>query len=278
MSSKDKNLPLISVVMPNYNNKKFIIETIESVLNQTYSNFEFIILDDCSTDDSWKIIQKYAKKDKRIKAFRNEKNLQIVKSRNKLFSLMSKKSKYVAIIDSDDVAIKNRFELQVNFLEKHLDFGLVGGNLIIIDEESKITGRRKYLSKDSELRKNMLVKNNFAQPTIMMRRTILDKVGNYSKAGKIDKARDYDLWVRFARISKVANLKEETLKYRISSNQVKNKYFKESLKSTLVIQKQYLREFFSFKVLIMMIFESIALVIPKSVTMYMFKKLNDVKN
>ncbi len=278
MSSKDKNLPLISVVMPNYNNKKFIIETIESVLNQTYSNFEFIILDDCSTDDSWKIIQKYAKKDKRIKAFRNEKNLQIVKSRNKLFSLMSKKSKYVAIIDSDDVAIKNRFELQVNFLEKHLDFGLVGGNLIIIDEESKITGRRKYLSKDSELRKNMLVKNNFAQPTIMMRRTILDKVGNYSKAGKIDKARDYDLWVRFARISKVANLKEETLKYRISSNQVKNKYFKESLKSTLVIQKQYLREFFSFKVLIMMIFESIALVIPKSVTMYMFKKLNYVKN
>ena len=278
MKKKSKTSPLISVVMPNYNNEVFISETIESILTQTYSNFEFIILDDCSTDNSWEIIQKYAKKDKRIKAYKNKENLQIVETRNKLFTLLSNQSKYIAIIDSDDIAMSNRFELQFNFLEKYEDFGLVGGNLIIIDEKSKHIGKRKYPSSNNELRKKMLIKNNFAQPAIMMRRTTLDKVGNYSKAGKIDKARDYDLWIRFANVSKVANLKEEVLKYRISSNQVKTKYFKETLKSTLIIQKQYLKYFFSIKVLIMMVLESIALILPKSITMYIFKKLNYYNN
>lgn len=278
MVKKSKKTPLISVLMPNYNNEKYISEAIESILNQTYVNFEFLILDDYSTDSSWKIIQKYATLDKRIKAFKNDENLKIVKTRNKLFSLMSKNSRYVAIMDSDDISMPKRFELQIEFLEKHIDFGLVGGNLIIIDEDSKEIGKREYLSKNSEIRKNMLIKNNFAQPTVMMRKNVLDEVGFYSKIGKIDKARDYDLWVRFAKVTKVANLREKTLQYRISSNQVKTKYFKETLKSTLLIQKQYIRDFFSFKVLFMMFCECIALIIPKFITILIFKKLNYTKN
>ena len=95
-----KELPFITVFTPNYNKEKFLPETIESILNQSYRNFEYIIVDDCSTDDSWAIIQKFAKKDTRIKAYRNESNLKIVKTRNKGLTLSSKDAKYFAIIDT----------------------------------------------------------------------------------------------------------------------------------------------------------------------------------
>ena len=125
--------PFITIFTPNYNGSKFISETLESILGQTYSNFEYIIIDDHSNDDSWKIIQKYAKKDNRIKIYRNEKNLGITKTRNKGFHLSSTRAKYFAIIDSDDVALFDRIKIQIEFLEKNSDYGLVGSNIIIIN-------------------------------------------------------------------------------------------------------------------------------------------------
>ena len=125
--------PLITVFTPNYNREKVIHETIESILNQTYSNFEYIIIDDGSTDNSWDLIQKYANQDERIRAYRNKRNLKIVKTRNKGFKLSSPNAKYFAIIDSDDVALSKRLEVQVRFLETHPEYGLVGSNKYLID-------------------------------------------------------------------------------------------------------------------------------------------------
>jgi len=133
-----KKNPYVTIFTPNYNCARFISETIESILNQTYENFEYIIIDDCSTDRSWQIIQNYANKDKRIKIYRNKKNLGIVRNRNKGFKKRSPQSKYFVIIDSDDVSLKNRIELQVRFLEDNPYYGLVGSNVIIIDENSKL--------------------------------------------------------------------------------------------------------------------------------------------
>ena len=123
-----KTKPFISIIMPVYNNELYLSYAIESILKQTYSNFEFIIIDDCSTDSSWKIISKYAKKDKRIKAHKNKKNLKIVKTRNKGFELMSKKTKYIAIFDSDDISLPKRILHEVEFLEDNYNFEIVSGH------------------------------------------------------------------------------------------------------------------------------------------------------
>ena len=126
------NLPILSVLMPVFNSELFVAEAIESILNQTFKDFEFLILDDASTDKSFEIIKDFGKRDSRIKVCQNEKNLGVVESRNKLINLS--KGKYIAWLDSDDIAIKTRLEKQVNFLEEHPEIGMVGAWLIKSDK------------------------------------------------------------------------------------------------------------------------------------------------
>ena len=119
-----KKSPLISVLMPVYNSEKYVAEAIESILCQTYKDFEFIIINDASTDSSLKIIAKYAKQDKRIKLINNKKNVKISASLNKGLSIA--KGKYIARMDSDDISLPSRFELQTKFLADNPAVGIVG--------------------------------------------------------------------------------------------------------------------------------------------------------
>ncbi|MFT4283120.1 MAG: glycosyltransferase family 2 protein [Candidatus Woesearchaeota archaeon] len=260
--------PLVSVLMPNYNSEKYLAEAIESVLSQTFTDFEFIIIDDYSSDKSWDIIQKYAKKDSRIKAYRNEKNLGIVKTRNKLFSLA--KGKYFAIFDSDDVCFRERLELQVAFLEKNKDYGLVGGNLIIIDEDSKKIGFRKY---EKEV-VNALYKSPVAQPSSMIRASVLGVVGVYSSEKGFDRSRDFDLWVRIFDKYKIRNIQKPLIKYRISKTQGKTTHLKETIKSTIQVQRKWIfkKKYFSLKSLSFMLLYYFLLLLPNSLVLWLFKK------
>ena len=233
--------PFITVFTPNYNNEKFIAETIESIINQSYSNFEYIIIDDGSTDKSWEIIQHYKNLDNRIKAYRNKKNIGIVKTRNKGFKYSSNKSKYFAIIDSDDIAMKNRLEIQVDFLEKNPEYGLVGSNILIINEKSEVIGYRKYPIEDQDIRKVITRYDPFAQPSIMLRKTVIDKIGNYDERWQV--SQDYDYFLRVGRFWKLKNLEIPLTKYRLSSNQVKRKKIKEILKNTYKIQNKAIIEY-----------------------------------
>uniref|UniRef100_A9AAL8 Glycosyl transferase family 2 n=1 Tax=Methanococcus maripaludis (strain C6 / ATCC BAA-1332) TaxID=444158 RepID=A9AAL8_METM6 len=270
----EENNPLVSVIMPNYNNEKYLAEAIESILNQTYEHFEFIIIDDCSTDNSWHIIQNYAKKDNRIKMFRNEVNLKIVKTRNKGFELMSPHSKYIAIFDSDDVSMPERLEKQINFSEKNVDYGLIGSHTLIIDENSKIIGYRKYETDLKKIIKNMVKKNQFAQPSVMIRKSVLDDVGYYDE--KYTRCQDYDLWFRIAKSFKIENLDEFLIKYRISKTQGKSTHLKESLDFTLDIQKKWLfdKKFFSIFGVFYYIGEHLMYFLPSKVVLKLFKVLN----
>ena len=162
-----KNQPLVSVVMPVYNGERFLKDAIESILNQTYKNFEFIIVDDGSTDDSLKIIKEYQKKDKRIRLIENKKNLGQAKSLNKGLSLA--KGKYYAKMDSDDIACKKRIEKEVDFLERNNDYVIVGSNLEIIDENNNTIGYRFYPQKNKEIRKLIIIKSPFAHPSVMIK-------------------------------------------------------------------------------------------------------------
>ncbi len=237
----EKNKPLVSVFTPNYNNSKYISETIESIINQTYENFEYIIIDDCSTDDSWDIIQSYSKIDKRIKCYRNKTNLKIVETRNRGFKRSSPEAKYYSIIDSDDVAILNRLEKQINFLENNPDYGMVGSNAVIINEESKIIGKRNYPLENEEIKKKIGNINPFTQSSVTLRKKVINKIGLYDKKWFV--CQDYDYWLRVGRKWKLKNLSEPLIKYRLNSNQVKNKFLKETLINTYRIKKKAIREY-----------------------------------
>ncbi|MBA2862110.1 glycosyltransferase [Methanococcus maripaludis] len=270
----EENNPTVSVIMPNYNNEKYLPEAIESILNQTYENFEFIIIDDFSTDTSWNIIQNYAKKDNRIKAFRNEQNLKIVKTRNKGFELMSPNSKYIAIFDSDDISLPERLEKQVMFLEKNLDYGLIGSHTLIIDESSAIIGSRKYETDFKKIIKNMVKKNQIAQPSAMIGKSVLNEVGHYNE--KYTRCQDYELWFRIAKVFKIGNLDEFLIKYRVSKTQGKTTNLKETLKFTLDIQKKWLfdKKFFSIFGVIYYFLEHLMYFLPTNVVLKLFKVLN----
>ncbi|KKM91263.1 hypothetical protein LCGC14_1230270 [marine sediment metagenome] len=233
--------PLVTVFSPNYNNAKYISETIESILNQSYSNFEYIIIDDCSTDNSWQIIQRYAEKDKRIKIFRNIKNLGIVKTRNKGLNVRSPKSKYFAINDSDDVSKLNRLRIQVEFLEKNQDHGIIGSNNFIIDENSNKIGFRPYPLSDNEIRKKITRFNPISQSSVMIRTKVISQIGLYDENWNV--CQDYDYWLRIGINWKLSNLDTPLINYRISKTQVKITNLKETIINTYLIQKKAIAKY-----------------------------------
>ncbi len=232
----EKNQPYITVFTPNYNNANFISETIESILNQTYTNFEYIIIDDGSTDESWNIIQKYANIDTRIKCYKNERNLKIVETRNRGFQYSSSKAEYFSIIDSDDVANKKRLEYQINFLEKNKGYGMVGSNAIVINENSKIIGHRNYPLENEKIKKIITRINPFTQSSVTLRKKVINEIGLYDKKWFV--CQDYDYWLRVGRRWKLKNLEFPLIRYRLNTNQVKNKFLKETLLFTYEIQKK----------------------------------------
>jgi len=236
-----KEIPFVTIFTPNYNNSKYISETIESVINQDYPNFEYLIIDDSSSDQSWKIIQNYAKKDKRIKIIRNERNMGIVKTRNEGFKNRSPGSKYFAIIDSDDISLVNRLRIQVEFLENNLNYGLVGSNVLIIDEDSLIIGYRDYPSNDNEIRKKIMRYNPFAQSSIIIRTKVINQTGLYDEKWHV--CQDYDYWLRIGMNWKLANIDKPLIKYRISKTQVKFTKLKDTILNTYLIQNKAIKKY-----------------------------------
>ena len=263
----------VSVVMPVYNAEEYVEECITSVLDQSLQNFEFVIVDDCSSDGTWSIIQEYEENDTRIKAFRNEENLGVVKTRNRAFSKVCGSSEYVAIMDSDDVCLSERLEKQVLFLERHEDHGVVGGNTVIINEEGERIGHREYPRTNEEVQRELIFRSPFAQPAVMLRRSILRRVGEYNE--EYERAQDYELWFRVLSISKGANLQEDVLKYRVSESQGKSTALKETLRNTLKIQRRYLlkERYFSVRAGLYHVLHYPLFLVPSRIIKYVFMKI-----
>ncbi len=229
-----KNSPAVSIIMPAYNAEKYIEDAIESILNQTYRNFEFIIGDDCSTDKTWDIIKKFAEKDNRIIAFRNKKNLYIAGNRNAL--LRHAGGHFIAWQDADDISLPTRIERQYKFMKNHPDVGITGGYLQFFSG-NKNYGIRKYDSGDRELRKKIFRYSPVAQPSSMIRRSCFDAVGYYDL--KYPPAEDIDMSFRIGEKYKFANLPEVVLRYRESNDSATYKRVKFILRTTILIRKKY---------------------------------------
>lgn len=200
--------PKISVVMSIFNQERFLREAVESILSQSFDNFECLISDDCSTDKSLKIIKDF--KDKRIKVFQNEKRQGLAKSLN--FLISKARGKYIARMDGDDISLSNRLKEQVEFLDKHPRVVLVGSWAKIINKQEKTIGEFKYPIKYKEIRKAILSYNSFIHPSVMFRKDILKKIGGYDES--LVYSQDYDLFLRLVIKYRCINIPKFLLKFR----------------------------------------------------------------
>jgi len=258
----------ISVIMPVFNTEKFLKESIESILNQGFQDFELIILDDFSSDWSYEICKKYSEKNKKIKLFRNEKNMWISFCRNKLIELS--KANYIASQDSDDVSELNRLEICFNFLEKNPDFWVVSWNNLIINEDWKRIWERKYSDK---IRKIILKKSPISQPSSMFKKDLFEKIWWYDK--NLDLAEDYDLWLRFYfNWFWIKNLDQNLIRYRLRKWQEKSENIKKTLKNTIFVQEKNIKKFWiklNFSEKFNILLEKILLKIPEKIIFKLFK-------
>lgn len=207
-------MPKVSVIMPVYNGQEFLRETMDSVLNQTFTDFEFIIINDASKDSTEEIIKSY--EDDRIVYLKNEQNLGVAGALNR--GLENAKGEYVARIDADDIAMPERFQKQVEFMDKHPDVGVCGSHIRIFEQDGAERDF-KYSELDAELRVDMLFNSAFAHPAVMLRKSVLDKNKIFYNRD-FEKAEDYRMWYDIMRVSKGYNLQEPLLRYRHHQNQV----------------------------------------------------------
>lgn len=181
---------LISILMPTYNVEKFVEEAVQSILVQTYKNFELIIVDDCSTDETFEILQRLATEDDRIRLFRNKVNSKICKTLNRAFA--HAKGEFICRMDGDDVSTPERLEVLKEFIDKHPDVSLVGSNMITIDEDGREVSRKRYI------RTNRYIQwGNHYQPCVahiwLAKRKVYDALYGYREVPYVE---DWDFLLR----------------------------------------------------------------------------------
>jgi glycosyltransferase involved in cell wall biosynthesis len=233
-------MPKVTVLMPVYNGEKYLREAIDSILNQTFTNFEFLIIDDGSTDKSLKIINSY--QDHRIRLVQNFTNKGIAHSLNSGIDIA--RGEYIARMDCDDISLSERLEKQINYLEKNLEIGILGTPCILFTNIDKNDRLYPVPITDLEIRWTILLSNPFAHPSIVMRHSILSKNKlKYNTDINANFVEDYELWIRFLQYTKGENLKEPLLKYRLE-NGVTNSHRKEQLSNHDLISFNLIKKTF----------------------------------
>jgi glycosyltransferase involved in cell wall biosynthesis len=229
-------LPVISVLMPNFNGAKHLSEAIESILAQTFRDFEFIIVDDCSSDESWDIIRNIAGKDDRILPLRNERNLGICGALNR--GLTFTRGDYVVRMDSDDVARPDRLFRQAAFMGApgHRGIGVCGSSCQVIDDAGLPLGIKTFPLGDREIKRSFFRRNPIQHSASIIRRACFDELGPYDE--RLLLAEDLDLWMRFGQRYELANLPEVLMDYRISDRSSIIAHQKAMLKQTIRARRE----------------------------------------
>lgn len=231
--------PTISVLMPAFNAEKYIRTAVESILNQTFSDFEFLIIDDGSVDSTWEIIKVYAQKDSRIKLLRNQSNLGICETLNR--GLRFAKGKYLARMDADDWSFPERLELQIAFMEANPKVVICGGNIKVCDENLKLLNKREYPQRDNQIRASIFRLNPFAHPTVMFRTEAVKKAGGYNP--KLADVEDYDLYFRLGKFGQFANLSQTLLKLRTHPSSISSRTISRQTRLNLYIRLKAVGEY-----------------------------------
>lgn len=231
------SLPALSVIMSVYNGAAHLYACVQSILQQDYADFEFLIVNDGSTDESGAILRGLAKSDNRIRLIERE-NRGLVVSLNELIALA--KAPLLARMDSDDIAMPHRFSAQITHLAHHPEIGILGSNTHDIDESGLIIGATDDYPLDP-VKTRTLLKDGppVCHPSVTMRTALVRKLGGYRPAFR--HAEDYDLWLRASLHADIANLPQRLLLYRRSPQQISRKHAAEQAKAAAIAWLDHVR-------------------------------------
>jgi glycosyltransferase involved in cell wall biosynthesis len=207
---------LVSFVMATRNDDpSFLAQAIESIKAQTYTDWELVVADDSDRKDTIRVLDSYAAElgESRFRLLRSGRPLGLPRSINR--ALAAARGQLFARMDGDDLCLPDRLEAQVAYLMEHPDVGIVGSDIEIVDADLRHLSTRQYLKSERDIVRLSFIRNPLAQPTVMIRRSVLDRIGPYDE--KCERAEDYELWLRAIRKSvKLANMDRVLLKYRVS--------------------------------------------------------------
>jgi glycosyltransferase involved in cell wall biosynthesis len=237
MINSNENLSLVSVIMPVYNGATYLREAITSILDQTYSNFEFIIINDGSIDRSEEIILSFS--DSRIVYIKNPENYKLIKTLNIGFSIA--KGCYIARMDADDISHPDRLQKQVQFLDVNEEYGLVGSGVNLLNGENK--SQLLYHTDHESLKFALAFYCPFIHPSVMIRSSVLLNVDCVFDSNYVH-AEDYELWKRLAFKTKMANIPEYLLDYRVHDAQISSQHSVFQTELATKIRREYLSEYF----------------------------------
>ena len=195
-------MPRVTVLTAVYNGERFLEEAIESVLAQTFGDFEFLVVDDGSQDATPELLARYAARDERIRVLRNKPNQGQTPSLNR--GLESAEAPYIARLDADDLCLPERLEAQTRFLDDHPAVGLLGSCTEVMDEEGNVLDRLTAPRGDAMHRARLLFNNTFMHSAVMFRKELAFEAGLYdAELEKADLFQDYDLWCRMAPLTRM---------------------------------------------------------------------------
>jgi Glycosyl transferase family 2 len=226
------NQSVVSVVMVVCNVERFLAEAIESILHQTFRDFEFIIVDYGSTDQTKTLVQHYAEADERVRLHEIA-HCGLGQARNAACSLAQ--GRYIALMDADDVALPDRLQLEVEFMERHPDVGLLGAGVQWINAAGQVLYVCCHPTDDGQIRRALVDYCCFWQPTVLLRKEAFERAGGYRDA--FSPAEDYDLWLRITEHYQCANLDAVLLRYRMHPHQVSIRKRKQQTLGILAAQR-----------------------------------------
>jgi glycosyltransferase involved in cell wall biosynthesis len=202
-------VPLVSIVLATYNDAAFLPPSLESLLGQTFRDFELIVVDDGSTDHTPALLDGF--KDPRLRVLRNPRNLGLAASLNRGAAIAT--GKYIARQDADTMSLPNRLEVQVDYLDRHPDVVVVGTSVMAMDEAGKVGGLWMPPPTDIDVKWTLLFRTPFVHPSVVMRADALAKAGFYSEEGEFCYVEDYELWTRLCPVGICVNLHHPLLNF-----------------------------------------------------------------
>jgi glycosyltransferase involved in cell wall biosynthesis len=229
----------VTVLLPVYNGEAYLREAIESILSQSYADFELLVIDDGSTDQTPEILAHYAAVDPRVRVLQHYPNRGVAFALDR--GLNEAHGLFVAQIGADDEALPGRLQKQVDFLTSNPDYVLVGGYLRIIDARGRAIGLRRYPATDAQLRTKMLLYNPFGAPSVMFRKKEALAAGGFTV--RFWTCEDYDFILRLAQRGKIANLCEPLTSYRLHDNAIKATQTSRQLLDTVRTKRTAYKEY-----------------------------------
>ena len=204
------NKPHISVVMSVYDGVRYLHQAVESILAQTFTDFELILIDDGSKDDTCSILEEYKQLDPRVIVRRFEENRGLTVRLND--GIRIAQGEYIARMDADDISLPQRFERQVEYMDQNPQVGIVGSQMNVFDDRAGLNGKFNVPCAHNQIAWALLFGRSFAHPSIMIRRVLFEKFGGYDESFHV--AQDHELWGRMIWATRFANLPDVLIDYR----------------------------------------------------------------